>query len=127
LRARREDAVGPSVGLVAAHPRRSTFECTPVSAARSTTISVVQADRRDHISRAMKRSIAARRRAGTYEPPPQLVSPHVVRTIVKDRARGRSLRWIARSLTLCGVRPPRGGRRWQHSTVRKILAREDAL
>jgi hypothetical protein len=83
--------------------------------------------RRQRISQGVRASIEERRRAGTYTPPAQLVERWLVRQIVRDRQRGKSLRQIARGLTLCGFPTPRGGCTWAWSTVRKILIREGAL
>ncbi|MEX2195210.1 MAG: recombinase family protein [Thermoleophilaceae bacterium] len=80
-------------------------------------------ERRALIARRVRESIEARQRAGTYRPPRPLVSDQVAARIVRERSSGRSLRGIARALTLEGVPAPRGGR-WGHSTVRKIYLRE---
>jgi hypothetical protein len=93
-----------------------------VLAARENRVPMDEA-RRQLISQRTREAIAERKRAGTYRGPQALVDRSTVDVIVGLRARGWSLRRIARLLTLEGRPTARGGP-WRHSSVRKILLRE---
>src|SRR4051794_5853227 len=66
------------------------------------------AEHRERIGTSVKRSIAERRRAGTYTPPRPRVDSMTVKRIVQLRGRGFSLRRIACALTIECRPTPRG-------------------
>lgn len=71
-------------------------------------------------------ALAQRRREGVRLGRPSTLPDNVVARIVADRAAGASLRAIADALTAEGVPTAHGGARWYASTVRKVLAGQDA-
>ena len=71
-------------------------------------------------------ALAQRRREGVRLGRPALLPSQVVARIVADRAEGHSLRVIADALTAEGVATSHGGSRWYASTVRQVLAGQDA-
>jgi DNA invertase Pin-like site-specific DNA recombinase len=77
---------------------------------------------RSLIGERQKESIAARKRAGTYRPPPVLMSREVEERIAHLASEGFGARRIARQLELEGFRPPRASR-WQPSTVQVAMRR----
>jgi DNA invertase Pin-like site-specific DNA recombinase len=72
-----------------------------------------------------RESIAARKRAGTYRPPPRLISPDAEERIAFLAGEGMGPRRIARQLELEGFEPP-AGRRWYPTSVARIAARQRA-
>jgi hypothetical protein len=119
----RQGMSGGEDGRPVRSPRRllggRNLECTVLgSAGTRARITSVNRRRRDHISLGVRRSIAERRLAGTYTPPAPLVDARLVELVVRERLRGRSLRGIARALTLWGYRPPRARRCARSSSAR---------
>ena len=71
-------------------------------------------------------ALAQRRREGVRLGRPSLLPAEVVARIVRERQDGASLRTIAAALTAEGISTAHGGAAWHASTVRKVLAGQDA-
>ena len=71
-------------------------------------------------------ALAQRRREGVRLGRPSVLPDTLVGRIVADRQSGKSLRGIADALTDEGVATAHGGSRWYASTVRQVLAGQDA-
>lgn len=72
-------------------------------------------------------ALAQRRREGVRLGRPSVLTSAVVARIVHERNTGASLRTIAAALTAEGVPTAHGGATWYASTVRKVLAGQDAV
>lgn len=71
-------------------------------------------------------ALAQRRREGVRLGRPSVLTSEVVARIVHERNTGASLRTIAAALTAEGILTAHGGATWYASTVRKVLAGQDA-
>lgn len=71
-------------------------------------------------------ALAQRRREGVRLGRPSVLTSEVVARIVHERNTGASLRTIAAALTAEGIPTAHGGATWYASTVRKVLAGQDA-
>lgn len=71
-------------------------------------------------------ALAQRRREGVRLGRPSTLPLDVVGRVVALRASGASLRAIADCLTADGIPTSHGGAKWHASTVRKVLAGQDA-
>lgn len=71
-------------------------------------------------------ALAQRRREGVRLGRPSTLPLDVVGRVVALRASGASLRAIADRLTADGIPTSHGGAKWHASTVRKVLAGQDA-
>lgn len=81
---------------------------------------VAQLERR-LISERTREALAAKAAQGVIIGRPSMVSPHVVRRIVTERAAGRTLQAIADTLNTDGIATTRGAPTWERSTVHRIL------
>jgi DNA invertase Pin-like site-specific DNA recombinase len=75
------------------------------------------------IGQRTKDALAVKKREGVKLGRPVSLPPKVVRRIVEERSRGRSLRQIADGLNENGTPTGHGGARWYGSTVKAILSR----
>lgn len=114
--------------LVCMEPR---FDMTNPFSRMAAGVAVVFAQfERELISQRTRDGIEAKKAAGTYRgghalPHSQPISGATAARIVALSAEGCSAREVARRLELEGVPTARGGR-WDHATVRKVLARAAA-
>lgn len=81
---------------------------------------------RDRISERTREALAVKRAQGVRLGRPSQLPAHVVARIVTERTEGRSLRVIAAGLSSDGVATAQGGKSWHASTVRKVLASQQA-
>ncbi|MBY0290144.1 MAG: recombinase family protein [Mycobacteriaceae bacterium] len=75
---------------------------------------------RELIGERTKAALAAKKQRGERIGRPREASSKVVRRIVADRDNGLSFDRIAKALEAEGILSPRGGQKWQSSTVRRI-------
>jgi DNA invertase Pin-like site-specific DNA recombinase len=81
---------------------------------------------RDRISERTREALAVKRAQGVRLGRPSNLPPETVARIVAERDAGSSLRAIADGLTRDEIRTAQGGRAWYASTVRKVLASQQA-
>lgn len=81
---------------------------------------------RDRISERTREALAVKRAQGVRLGRPSALPSAIVERIVSERSAGVSLRVIADRLTGDGVATAQGGKAWHASTIRKILAGQDA-
>jgi DNA invertase Pin-like site-specific DNA recombinase len=81
---------------------------------------------RDRITGRTREALAVKRAQGVRLGRPPVMPAAVVARIVAERDAGSSLRAIADGLTRDGVPTAQGGRAWHASTVRKVLASQQA-
>ena len=81
---------------------------------------------RDRISERTREALAIKRAQGVRLGRPSLLPTEVVARIVTERNEGKSLRVIATGLSRDGVATAQGGKSWHASTVRKVLAGQQA-
>jgi DNA invertase Pin-like site-specific DNA recombinase len=78
------------------------------------------------IGQRTKDALVAKKAAGVVLGRPRTLDPAVRERIVTQRAAGRSLRGIAKALTVEGVPTAQGGTRWYASTVRHVALESEA-
>ncbi len=81
---------------------------------------------RDRISERTREALAVKKAQGVRLGRPSSLPREIVERIVAERIAGASLRVIAEGLTRDGVATAQGGKSWHASTVRKVLAGQDA-
>lgn len=81
---------------------------------------------RDRISERTREALAVKRSQGVRLGRPSALPAAVVARIVAERAAGSSLRAIADQLTSDDIPTAQGGQAWHASTVRKVLAGQQA-
>ncbi|MGV0774536.1 recombinase family protein [Mycolicibacterium smegmatis] len=81
---------------------------------------------RDRISERTREALAIKRAQGVRLGRPSGVPAEIVARIVAERDAGSSLRAIADGLTRDGIATAQGGKAWHASTVRKVLAGQQA-
>jgi DNA invertase Pin-like site-specific DNA recombinase len=81
---------------------------------------------RDRISERTREALAVKRAQGVRLGRPSTLPPEIVARIVAERDAGSSLRAIAGGLTRDGMPTAQGGQAWHASTVRKVLASQQA-
>jgi hypothetical protein len=81
---------------------------------------------RDRISERTREALAIKRAQGVRLGRPSTLPPAIVTRILAEREAGASLRAIADGLTRDGIATAQGGRAWYASTVRKVLASQQA-
>ncbi|UCZ61463.1 recombinase family protein [Mycolicibacterium phocaicum] len=81
---------------------------------------------RDRISERTREALAVKRSQGVRLGRPSVLPSAIVERIVLERQQGRSLRAIADGLARDGVPTAQGGKTWHASTIRKVLAGQDA-
>ena len=81
---------------------------------------------RDRISERTREAQAIKRSQGVRLGRPSTLSAEIVVRIVAERQAGSSLRTIAEGLTCDGIPTAQGGQAWHASTVRKVLASQQA-
>ncbi len=81
---------------------------------------------RDRISERTREALAIKRAQGVRLGRPSALPAEVVARIVAEREAGSSLRVIAAGLSSDGIATSQGGRAWHASTVRKVLASQQA-
>lgn len=81
---------------------------------------------RDRISERTREALAVKRAQGVRLGRPSTLPPEIVARIVAERDAGSSLRAIADRLTRDGIPTAQGGEAWHASTVRKVLASQQA-
>jgi DNA invertase Pin-like site-specific DNA recombinase len=81
---------------------------------------------RDRISERTREALAIKRAQGVRLGRPPTLPPEIVARIVAERDAGSSLRTIAHGLTRDGIPTAQGGRAWHASTIRKVLASQQA-
>ena len=81
---------------------------------------------RDRISERTREALAVKRAHGVRLGRPSTLPREIVERIVAERDAGSSLRAIAGGLTRDGVPTAQGGQAWHASTVRKVLASQQA-
>lgn len=81
---------------------------------------------REIIAANTRDALAQRRREGVRLGRPSTLSCELVARVVELRSEGRSLRGIADALNVEEVPTAHGGSKWHASTVRKVLAGQDA-
>jgi hypothetical protein len=94
----------------------SDYPCLPRSHVSSATAS----------ASARAKALAVKRAQGVRLGRPSTLPSEIVARIVAERDAGSSLRAIADGLTRDGVATAQGGRAWYASTVRKVLASQQA-
>jgi DNA invertase Pin-like site-specific DNA recombinase len=75
------------------------------------------------IGQRTKDALAVKKREGVKLGRPTSLDKAIVKRIVRERGRGRSLREIADGLNGGGVRTAHGGKQWHGSTVKAVLDR----
>jgi DNA invertase Pin-like site-specific DNA recombinase len=81
---------------------------------------------RDRISERTREALAVKRSQGVRLGRPSALPVEIVARIVTERESGSSLRVIADGLNRDGIATAQGGRAWHASTVRKVLASQQA-
>ena len=81
---------------------------------------------RDRISERTREALAVKRAQGVRLGRPSALPAEIAARIVTERESGSSLRLIADGLTRDGIATAQGGRAWHASTVRKVLAGQQA-
>ena len=81
---------------------------------------------RDRISERTREALAVKRAQGVRLGRPSILPAEIVARIVTERDAGLSLRAIADGLKRDGIATAQGGRAWYASTVRKVLAGQQA-
>jgi DNA invertase Pin-like site-specific DNA recombinase len=81
---------------------------------------------RDRISERTREALAVKRAQGVRLGRPSTLPAELVKRIVDERNEGSSLRAIADGLIRDGVPTAQGGQAWHASTVRKVLASQQA-
>lgn len=81
---------------------------------------------RDRISERTREALAVKRAQGVRLGRPSALHAEIVARIVTERESDSSLRLIADGLTRDGIATAQGGRAWHASTVRKVLASQQA-
>jgi len=81
---------------------------------------------RDRISERTREALAIKRAQGVRLGRPSTLPPAIVTRIVAEREARSSLRAIADGLIRDGIPTAQGGRAWHASTVRKVLASQQA-
>lgn len=81
---------------------------------------------RDRISERTREALAVKRSQGVKLGRPSQLPAEVVARIVAERAAGATLAAIADGLVADGIPTSQGGRSWYASTVRKVLASQQA-
>jgi DNA invertase Pin-like site-specific DNA recombinase len=81
---------------------------------------------RDRISERTREALAVKRAQGVRLGRPSTLRPEIVARIVAERVAGSSLRGIANGLTRDRIPTAQGGQAWHASTVRKVLAGQEA-
>lgn len=82
---------------------------------------------RDRISERTREALAIKRAQGVRLGRPSTLPPPTIARIITERDAGLSLRAIADGLTRDGIATAQGGRAWYASTVRKVLASQQAV
>jgi DNA invertase Pin-like site-specific DNA recombinase len=98
---------------------------TPAGEAMANVLATFAQFERRLISQRTREALAVKRARGVVLGRPPSVEASVVRRIVSDRNRGRSLREIADSLNADGVPTGQGGKRWYPATVRAVALRAE--
>jgi DNA invertase Pin-like site-specific DNA recombinase len=98
---------------------------TPAGEAMANVLATFAQFERRLISQRTREALAVKRAGGVVLGRPPSVEDAVVRRIVRDRKRGRSLRAIADSLNADGVPTGQGGKRWYAATVRAVALRAE--
>jgi DNA invertase Pin-like site-specific DNA recombinase len=81
---------------------------------------------RDRISERTREALAVKRAQGVRLGRPSALSTEIVARIIAERDAGSSFRVIADGLTRDEIPTAQGGRAWHASTVRKVLAGQQA-
>ena len=81
---------------------------------------------RDRISERTREALAVKRSQGVRLGRPSVLPTEIVARIIAQRQAGASLRAIAADLTADGITTAQGGECWHASTVRKVLAGQQA-
>lgn len=81
---------------------------------------------RDRISERTREALGVKRAQGVRLGRPSTLPLEIVVRIVAERSAGSSLRGIANDLTRDGIPTAQGGQAWHASTVRKVLASQQA-
>lgn len=81
---------------------------------------------RDRISERTREALAVKRAEGVILGRPAKLSAAVVARVVAERGAGASLRVIAEGLTRDAVPTAQGGKKWHASTIRAVLASQQA-
>ena len=81
---------------------------------------------RDRIAERTREALAVKRSQGVRLGRPSALPAEVVARIITERDGGASLRVIAEGLTRDDIATAQGGRAWHASTVRKVLAGQQA-
>jgi DNA invertase Pin-like site-specific DNA recombinase len=98
---------------------------TPAGEAMANVLATFAQFERRLISQRTRQALAIKRQQGVVLGRPPSVDEAVVRRIVRERRRGRSLREIADSLNAGGVPTGQGGKRWYAATVRAVALRAE--
>jgi DNA invertase Pin-like site-specific DNA recombinase len=81
---------------------------------------------RDRISERTREALAVKRAEGVTLGRPAKLSAAVVARVVAERGAGATLRLIAEGLTRDAVPTAQGGKQWHASTIRAVLASQQA-
>lgn len=76
---------------------------------------------RDRIAERTREALAIKRAQGVSLGRPVELPDDVIKRIISERKRGKSIRGIARDLTSDGIPTARGGKTWQASTIQRVL------
>jgi DNA invertase Pin-like site-specific DNA recombinase len=98
---------------------------TPAGEAMANVLATFAQFEQRLISQRTREALAVKREQGVVLGRPPSVDEAVVRRIVRERRRGRSLRAIAESLNAAGVPTGQSGKRWYAATVRAVALRAE--
>jgi DNA invertase Pin-like site-specific DNA recombinase len=98
---------------------------TPAGEAMANVLATFAQFERRLISQRTREALAVNRAKGVVLGRPPSVEDAIVRRIVRERKRGRSLRAIAESLNADGVPTGQGGKEWYPATMRSVALRAE--